>query len=336
MATPPPKPTGTTPPPKGTPGDAKGKKTPGRRSSSRKPSKSRSPPRRRGSRHHDADKTRERVVERVVRDSGSSGTWPQLTKTNYTEWSLRMKVKLQARDLWDVIEYGDGGYRDDRSALDAICSAVPAEMIPMLAVKETAMEAWEAIKTLRIGDERRRGLAAQTLRKEYENTKLRDGEAIEDFALRFSGVLQRLGDLGDPEPEEKAVKKYLRVVRPRYKHLVVSMEAFADLSKLSVEEITGTLKSSDDADEEATPASNSSMGKLLLTQEEWLERYKPNADAGRGGSGSGGRGKSRGRGRGRGRGGGSSRDTGNTSAPRAGPDDICKRCGKKGHWAQHC
>jgi hypothetical protein len=122
-----------------------------------------------------------------------------------------MKVKLQARDLWDVIEYGDGGYRDDRSALDAICSAVPAEMIPTLAVKETATEAWEAIKTLRIGDERRRGVAAQTLRKEYENTRLHDGEAIEDFALRFSGVLQRLGDLGDPEPEEKAVKKYLRV-----------------------------------------------------------------------------------------------------------------------------
>lgn len=145
-------------------------------------------------------------------------------------------------------------------------------------------------------------MTAQTLRMEYEMIKLRDGEAIEDFALRFSGVVQRLADLGDPEPASKAVLKYLRVVRSRYKQLVVSMEAFVDLSKLSIEEITGTLKSSDDAEEEAPASSNSTTGKLLLTHEEWLERYKPNLqDGGRGDSGSGGRGRSRG-GRGKQRG----------------------------------
>jgi hypothetical protein len=58
-----------------------------------------SPPRRPRSCHRDADKPRERVVERIVCDSGSSGSWPQLTKMNYVEWSLRMKLKLQARDL---------------------------------------------------------------------------------------------------------------------------------------------------------------------------------------------------------------------------------------------
>jgi hypothetical protein len=77
------------------------------------------------------------------------------------------------------------------------------------------------------------------------------------------------------------VKKYLRVVRARYKHLVVSMEAFVNISKLTIEEITGTLKSSDDADKEAPPASsNSSAGKLLLTHEEWLEKYKPHSQDG--------------------------------------------------------
>jgi hypothetical protein len=76
----------------------------------------------------------------------------------------------------------------------------------------------------------------------------------------------------------------LRVVRPRYKQLVVTMEAFVDLSTLSIEEITGTLKSSDDADEEVTPPGNSSTGKLLLTHEEWLERSKQ--DGARSGSSS--------------------------------------------------
>jgi hypothetical protein len=90
-------------------------------------------------------------------------------------------------------------------------------MIPALAVKETASEAWEAIKTLCLGDERRRAVTAQTQRAEYETIKLRTGEAIENFSLRFSGIVQRLADLGDPEPDAKATKKFLRVVRPRYK-----------------------------------------------------------------------------------------------------------------------
>lgn len=172
---------------------------------------------------------------------------------------------------------------------------------------------------------------------EYETIKLRDGESIEDFALRFTGVVQRLADLEDPEPDSKAVKKYLRVVRPRYKQLVVSMEAFVDLSKLSIEEITGTLKSFDDADEEAPPPSNSTTGKLLLTHEEWLEKYKTQSqDGGRGGSSSGGRGKSRGgRGKPRGRG-GHGNFGGPSSSNRAAPGDTCKRCGKTGHWAQYC
>ena len=61
-----------------------------------------------------------------------------------------MKLKMQARHLWDAVEYDDVEFDDDHSALDAIYSAVPTEMVPALATKATAKEAWEAIKTLRI------------------------------------------------------------------------------------------------------------------------------------------------------------------------------------------
>jgi hypothetical protein len=43
-----------------------------------------------------------------VREIGVGTTkWPLLTKTNYTEWELIMKIKLQARNLWEAIEPGD-------------------------------------------------------------------------------------------------------------------------------------------------------------------------------------------------------------------------------------
>ena len=61
-----------------------------------------------------------------------------LTRANYHEWSLLMKVKLQARGLWEAVAYGDIVYEDDRRALEALCAAVPADLGAALANKPTA------------------------------------------------------------------------------------------------------------------------------------------------------------------------------------------------------
>lgn len=86
-----------------------------------------------------------------------------------------------------------------------------------LATKETAREAWVAIKTLRIGDDQVQKVTAQNIWTEYEAIALHDGEPIEDFTLRLMGIVQRLATLSDPKLDEKVVAKYLCVVRPRYK-----------------------------------------------------------------------------------------------------------------------
>lgn len=245
-----------------------------------------------------------------------------------------MKLKLEARCLWDIVENGAAEWHEDRTALEAICSGVPAEMHPTLANKESAKAAWEAIRTMRIGDDRVRKSTAQALRAEYEQISFRDGESVEDFALRLSNLVQRLAILGDPEPEEKVVRKYLRVARPRFKQLVVSIETLLNIDELTVEEVTGRLKAGSDDDPPA-PTKNAS-GQLLLTKEQWLEQYKQDAGR-RGASSSGGRGKAkyRGRGRGRGSGGGGELRAGGNAA-QSGDDDNCKYCGKKGHWAKEC
>jgi len=183
----------------------------GNKSPRRSFSPSRSPTRRSQTRGARRSRTRcqEGIVERVVRETNGSGNWPQLTKTNYDTWSLLMKLKMQSCYLWDAIEGEDVDFHDDRSALEAICSGVPQEMVPTLATKASAKEAWEAIRTMRIGDDRVRKSTAQSLHAEYEQIAFCDGESIEDFALRLFNLVQQLAILGDPEPELKVVAKYL-------------------------------------------------------------------------------------------------------------------------------
>ena len=70
-----------------------------------------------------AAQPRQEVVVRTVREV-SGINWPTLTRTNYGEWAVTMKVKLRALRLWNAIDKGTDNEDDDMSALEAILTAV--------------------------------------------------------------------------------------------------------------------------------------------------------------------------------------------------------------------
>jgi hypothetical protein len=77
-----------------------------------------------------------------------------------------------------------------------------------LTIKPTARLAWEAIHVKRIGDERVRKTTTQRFRCQYEELALREGEGVEDFALRLTNIISQLVTLGDLEDPMKVVEKY--------------------------------------------------------------------------------------------------------------------------------
>jgi hypothetical protein len=108
-----------------------------------------------GKRSGDDDTSKDGVViQRVIREVSGESSYPTLTKTNYSDWTLLMNVKLKARALWSIIENGGADQQEEMMVLDALCGAVPPEMVPTIAKKETAKEAWDAIVTMRVGDDR--------------------------------------------------------------------------------------------------------------------------------------------------------------------------------------
>lgn len=274
------------------------------------------------------------AMERVI--NSSSVELPLLTKANYHEWALVMQVSLEAMELWDAVEAVCKERPKDRRAMAAILRAVPPEMKAGLAVKKTAKEAWEAVRSMRIGDDRVKAASVQRLWKEYENVGFRDGESVGDFALRINGLVASLREMGETLEDHRVVKKILRVVPKRLKQVAVAIEMLTDLNTTTIEELVGRLRVAEDADnDDAKQDITEGVEQLLLTEEQWEARRRQRGkEHARGGNGR------------RRNGGGNDHDNtdDDTSSTLSGMSrrgksryrGRCFECGERGHMARDC
>lgn len=93
----------------------------------------------------------------ALKKKGSMGfSYPMLSRNNYTAWSVKMKVYMQAQGVWEAVESGESKeeIRKDKVALPIIYQGLPEDILLTVAEKETAKEAWEAIKMMCVGAER--------------------------------------------------------------------------------------------------------------------------------------------------------------------------------------
>lgn len=223
-----------------------------------------------------------------------------LNRTNYADWALLMQVMLEARQLWVPVNDRTPERETDRTAMECLLRSVLPEMLSTLAVKATTKEAWETVKTMRLGVTRVREAKATTLKKQLEAIKFTDGEDVDDFGMRLSSLVLRLGVLGVKISEPDIVRKFLSVVPPKFSQMSCSIETLLDLDSLSIEELIGRLKAAEERYEQEKPKAKQA-GKLLLSEEEWAARMQlrdggaSSSQARRGG------GKPWGRGRGKGK-----------------------------------
>lgn len=178
-------------------------------------------------------------------------------------------------------------------ALEAILRAVPLEMLSTLAVKETAKEAWDSIRVMRVGVDRVRKSKAQLLLRQYDAIEFKEGESVEDFSLRLNNLVTTLATLGAPIEESKVVQKFLNAVPEHLQQIALSIETLLDVEELSLEEVTGRRRNAED--KLTAKRLTTETGKLMLTEDQWAARLKEK-QAGEASSGKKGNGNRRRRG----------------------------------------
>jgi hypothetical protein len=174
----------------------------------------------------------------VVREVSGGISYPVLTKTNYSDWALLMKVKLKARALWGSITKGGVDMQEDMMALDALYTVVPSEMVPSIAKMETTKEAWDAIACMRIGDDRVKKSAAQHIWFKFDMATCGDGETIKDYALHLNSMAAHLTTLGVEVKETQIVEKMLCSLPQQFKQITSAIKTLLDVSMISMADLT--------------------------------------------------------------------------------------------------
>ncbi|XP_051197381.1 uncharacterized protein [Lolium perenne] len=159
---------------------------------------------------------------------------------------MRMKYILRVHGAWSAVDPESTAKEADGSkeemAMTIISQGIDDETLLRVAEKETTAEVWAALRSMHVGVERVREARIQSLRSEFDGLKMFYAESVDDFAARFTTLVGRIRELGDPMEEKYVVNKLLRVVSKKYINVASSIGLLCDVNKMSMEEAFGSLK----------------------------------------------------------------------------------------------
>jgi hypothetical protein len=195
---------------------------------------------------------------------------------------------LDAQGLWEAVAPAadaEVDARKNKTARAQLLQALPEDILMQVSTKKTAKEVWESLKTRFVGANRVKTARLPTLKGEFDQLLMADGDALDEHAGKISGMAARFASLESTLDVAAMVKKLLDTVPDRLYPAVAGIEQFYDVEAMPFEEALGRLKVFDErsrrraqlAGGQGTSGGHGDGERLLLTEEEWRARRKGNS-----------------------------------------------------------
>ncbi|XP_059635759.1 uncharacterized protein LOC132277936 [Cornus florida] len=132
--------------------------------------------------------------------------------------------------------------KKDAKALGLIQQGVADTIFPRIINASKANEAWDILENEYKGSTKVRTVKLQSLRRDFENMKMKEMELLKDYFSRIMEVVNQMKTYGEDISNQRIVEKILISLPEKYDSIVTAIEETKELENLSVEELMGSIK----------------------------------------------------------------------------------------------
>ncbi|KAM1525292.1 hypothetical protein ACFX10_009773 [Malus domestica] len=131
----------------------------------------------------------------------------------------------------------------DAKVLGLIQGAVSDEIFPWISHEDTFKGAWDILMQEFHGDKQVRSVKLQSLRREFEYTRMRDDESLPAYLTKLFDLINQMRSYGEELSRERIVQKMLISLPSVYDPICSVIEHSRDIDVIEVQEVVASLKS---------------------------------------------------------------------------------------------
>ncbi|GAU50421.1 hypothetical protein TSUD_184430 [Trifolium subterraneum] len=203
---------------------------------------------------------------KFISEGGSSNRPPLFDGDNYYYWKDKMELFLRSQDnnMWHVLEVGEyvplakdstnpkpqaewTTTEADRVLLNTkaklfIKSVLCREEYDRIMECKTAKEIWETPQTHHEGTNSVKETRIDIGVRKFELFEMKEEETIDQMYGRFTSIINELNSLGKAYTTHERIRKILRCLPKTWRPIVTAITVAKDLTKVSLEDLIGSLK----------------------------------------------------------------------------------------------
>jgi hypothetical protein len=161
----------------------------------------------------------------MPRSSSLPIQYPMLNDTNYMVWAAKMKFILRNLRVWKAVEGDDVVDEEvDEGAMAALSQSVPDSMVMTLANYATTKEAWEAIREMRVGEDKVKRARAQVLKRQLNKLEMSRGETIVEYSVKITNLVSEIKSPGGSVKYTEVVEKLFSSVTDKFTDIIGTIE----------------------------------------------------------------------------------------------------------------